>query len=333
MGWHYFDDFGILDLECQASKPGAGQSTFNVAAALLDFEAALRKQKLPLRQQTFLGIVNDFSRMCDNLIRLVPTVAKIAKATGRLENVLYTGRLDATALASIRGDLVFLACSSYDKAVRGGLKLLAEHNIRQDGFIHDSLRLGCLFFLVLFRDMEPRVLVALITPVRPVLIYTDACWEKSRQGKLDAGLGAVVYFPSGEVVKLYSQTPSQLLDMLKPRETQITPIELVTPVATVFTLADRLRDARVISFVDNLPAASCLVSGHSTQMDLQCMTTLFHKLVLELRIRFWVEWIPSAENIADDTSRGKDEPTSALSFPDWLFRPLTYPQLVRAWSG
>jgi hypothetical protein len=301
-------------------------------ATIMKFAAALKKQKLPLRETVFLGIINDFSRMSEGIIRLVPTENKLSKSTARLEGVLSSGKLDQKELNSIRGDLVFLACSSYDKAVRGGFKLMANHNIRADGFIHASLRLGCLFFLKLFRELKPRIIIALITPTKPILLYTDACWEWSSL-KLDAGLGAVFFFPSGAVRKFYSQTPPELLQVLKPRKTQITPIELVTPIVAIETLAAELVGAKIIAFIDNLPAASCLVSGHSTQMDLQCMTTLFHKALLRLQIRLWVEWIPSAENVADDTSRGKDSPTAELQFPQWLFDPLTYPQLVVAWTS
>eukprot|EP00973_Karenia_brevis_P094916 12424826-Karenia_brevis.AAC.1 len=62
--------------------------------------------------------------------------------------------------------------------------------------------------------------------------------------------------------------------------------------------------------------ASAFVKGSSSQMDLQCMTILLHKLFLELRMSCYIEWVPSNLNSADTPSRDPDKFPSLEVFPE-----------------
>jgi hypothetical protein len=204
--------------------------------------------------------------------------------------------------------------------------------VREDRSLHESFKMGLVFFKKLFTEMQPRIIKPMVGFEVVVLIYSDACWVRRPDGTIDAGLGAVVIFPAKRVV-FHGQTPPAILDALQERETQINPIEAVANVATFYSVLHLIRGARVIAFVDNSSAVSSLVSGHSTQMDMQCITTLFHRMLVKEGIKAWFEWIQSALNIADGPSRGQFlglEPAD-FAFPPWLSAPLVYSEMVKKW--
>ena len=56
-------------------------------------------------------------------------------------------------------------------------------------------------------------------------------------------------------------------------------------------------------FNDNLGAACTLISGSSTQEDVQCILTQWQLFVIQYKIAVWIEWIPSDQNPSDEVSR------------------------------
>ena len=88
----------------------------------------------------------------------------------------------------------------------------------------------------------------------------------------------------------------------------------------------------ILLFVDNMSVASALVSGHSTQQDIQCLITIYYWLTATYSMTIWIEWVPSKANPADAVSRSEpvdDLHQGTFDWPDELMHDLTYRHLLR----
>eukprot|EP00973_Karenia_brevis_P021954 3019593-Karenia_brevis.AAC.1 len=205
--------------------------------------------------------------MSKGAISLIPTEAKIQKILGIISEVLQNQFISPADLLSLRGHVVFLACSSYGKASRGAFKLLSIDNVYPDGVPKPSLRMGLHFFHELFAGEKPvRFVSPGVTPHK-VILYTDASWETSIRG-----LGARLLDDEGQW-SCSSHVPTAWLQEFKHRYTQIAPLELLAILGAVHTWEERIRGRYILLFVDNVSIASAVASGSSMQEDLQVMVT------------------------------------------------------------
>ena len=92
--------------------------------------------------------------------------------------------------------------------------------------------------------------------------------------------------------------------VLKERATQIGALEMVAVLLTVHTVQVSIVNSKILLFVDNMSVANSLVSGQSTQQDMQCMLTMFHRYAQKLGLLVWIEWVPTHANVVDPVSRG-----------------------------
>ena len=108
---------------------------------------------------------------------------------------------------------------------------------------------------------------------------------------------------------------------LKPRETQIIPLELLASAALLFTFAERVQGRDIIFFIDNQSVCAALSKGCSKSEDLQVFTTCWHAMAMRLHCRVWFEWVDSKSNPADVLSReARSEYThvvNTLRLPRW----------------
>eukprot|EP00973_Karenia_brevis_P090797 12404310-Karenia_brevis.AAC.1 len=133
---------------------------------------------------------------------------------------------------------------------------------------------------------------------------------------LPLGLGAVIY-DEGFQDSIFSNDP-QILKGFRERRTMITPLEAAAVVGALYTWSNRIRNKLVICFVDNSPACAALAKGSSTQEDLQCLSTLTHRMLCGIGAKVWFEWLPSACNASDSVSRGRGPlDTGPMLFPKW----------------
>ncbi len=65
----------------------------------------------------------------------------------------------------------------------------------------------------------------------------------------------------------------------------------------IFSLCD------VKHFADNTAANGAAVKGYSSSPDLERLVYSFHMRLAEMDTRLWIEYVPSAANIADDPTR------------------------------
>ena len=98
-------------------------------------------------------------------------------------------------------------------------------------------------------------------------------------------------------------------------------MELLAAIAAIFTFIDDLKGLPVIAWIDNQSVRAALASGTSKAEDIHALTSAVHWFCAEHHVGLWVEWVPSATNLADELSRvgssRYSKQVEALRFPPW----------------
>lgn len=151
----------------------------------------------------------------------------------------------------------------------------------------------------------PRVTRALALspePVPPIVMYTDA------SGSPRNGLG-VVLMDGGEILWTSSTCPPFVLENLRPRKTQINPLEVLGVVLGLWTFAEKIRGRRLLVLIDNQSALGAVKKGRSQVPDINEIVFLVRDLCNPCSSPPAFRWVPSELNWADAPSRG--EPPAA----------------------
>ena len=85
--------------------------------------------------------------------------------------------------------------------------------------------------------------------------------------------------------------------------TQIAMAELIAPVIAIRSHLDLFREVAATFYIDNVVAQCALVRGASKAADLSLMGLAFMTRCHALGCSYWIEWVPSNSNLADDGSR------------------------------
>jgi hypothetical protein len=201
--------------------------------------------------------------------------------------------------------------------------------------VTNSLRLGLHFFSCILQEWQPRVMYPLSRAKSAVVLYTDAEWSEYRGcpprvsdaasvwpycAGFSTGMGGLC-FCDGSAVAASGEAPAAVIDSLKPRMTQITPLELLAVAAAVCTFAEQCQGRDVLLFCDNQAACAAIAKGASRATDLQLFTTALHALCFHWHIALWVEYVPTGANPADELSRVGSSPyvkaPTRLMMPAW----------------
>ena len=214
------------------------------------------------------------------------------------------------------GRLEFAASAAWGSAPRArfnGLYLIAKGicgSLSAERDVEWLLRLVGASPMSRHRTLTPR-------NDEPLILYTDA------SGHPMNGLGAVLV-EGDSILWTRSTCPGYLLESLAERATQINPMEVCGVILGLWTFRDRIRDRRLLVFVDNQAALGAIKKGRSSVQD-------FNELVFYTRFvcaNHSVEpvflWVPSELNWSDAPSRG-----SPPLAGDWV-PPITKWQVVTA---
>jgi hypothetical protein len=147
-----------------------------------------------------------------------------------------------------------------------------------------------------------------------VTIFSDASWEPRPPLRFGyACLAFVAFFPNGSI--LYSSCPVPYaifakMYALQPRISPIAALETMALAGAYFSIpSSYLAGSDVNHFGDSKAANGCIARGYSPSPDMARMASAHHIHVTRMSTRVWIEWVPSASNIADLPSR-PDEPGS-----------------------
>ena len=123
------------------------------------------------------------------------------------------------------------------------------------------------------------------------------------------GIGAVLQ--SNRILKHFmSHTSHCRLPPLESRRTQIIAYELTASLEAIRRFSNDIANREFILFTDNKSALGMIRKGRSRRDDIQVIIDYLIFVLRANSAKLHPFWIPSALNISDLPSRGKDAPDS-----------------------
>ena len=125
-------------------------------------------------------------------------------------------------------------------------------------------------------------------------------------------ISIVAYFPrydgmpDDEYVEYYHgaiAVPDTFMKKFVERKQYIGQLELLAAVVAYYTLAEQLKDRKVVHMIDNQSAVAALIKGYSRAPDSVRIVHAFAAFNLVINVISWFEWVNTKANIADLPSR------------------------------
>ena len=140
------------------------------------------------------------------------------------------------------------------------------------------------------KNPKPRLVP--LRPIRPCVVYTDACGE--------GHLGAVLCHPTG--VTTHGHAPRWMYRA----GGGIYEWELLAALLGLCLVIRYTKNTPVVLFVDNQAALAALISGNGDSDLANQICGAFWALAASAAINVWIEYVPSKLNVADAPSRACD---------------------------
>ena len=291
--------------------PGSGQAAFHGIAGLLACQISMPKSSPFARISLSCGVVTDMTRTHvggEVLVRIKPSSKE--KAVLTIDQALVSGALSPYDAGRLHGRLAYVF--GLGKIGRGAMHPIIKREHSLDGQVCLSADIDAALRLLrrlLQLDIPDTVLFSTSRRDSTVAVFSDARWEP--RAPLLYGFGAVafvVFLPSDQVVFAWAEVPHEVFvsqAKLHERKTYICPLEEIALVAAYFNpaLMSVFEHCDMNHFADNTAANGAAWKGYSPAVDLAVLSNAFHLQLLKLQTRVWIEWVPSAANIADDPTR------------------------------
>ena len=305
----------------------------HIVGPLLGFDWGSEKEEQYTANPVSCGVCTDLSRVHSH--QTVDLSVK-AETRNKVHSLMLTAieknSLSPADAASLAGKCRFIL--TFTQFGRAALKPLRDRQYSQPSigpnrFDEDAasswpldaeLRSALQFLIRLFdpsssHDLSLRINL-LPSSRPPVLIWSDASFAPTPGPLLGLGqIGYVVAFRSAwdaplELFYSSAVVPNSYLLTLsryRSQKTFITPLEVAGILAPYATpdLSARLHGQDVLHFADNQAANFSAIKGYSKAPDIGHLVTNLHLSLTRLNIRFWLEYVRSKSNIADDPSRAE----------------------------
>lgn len=311
----YVDDFDTVDLVFphprRKRRTCGGDAQFYVGRLHrllgLDFEELKHQEGCTFND--FLGVSCDLGFVNDlESPRVVfsPTERRIDNTLELLTLFETRQRLLPREAESMFGKLQFMFYALARNVGRSALQPLLFRAREIDGAGSawtTALQEMTLFLRALLHNYPPFVIRLRPRSDQPLILYTDASSSSAR-----SGLGFV--FIDYRSISLISDAliPASILELfLRSGNTSIINLcELLAIISAFLTLGNRLRNARIIVFIDNTSALSWCIHGVSRHPEAARLTHALHLYIASLGCEVFWEYVPSAANPADLPSRAAD---------------------------
>ena len=297
----FYDDFPMFAPESLA------QDTDDSASRLLDLlgwrHAKTGTKAQPFRPQfQVLGCSLDLTGICNGCLTLENKPGRIDRLVALLENIRTSGSLTKHQGQVIHG-LMRYACGFFSGKHLHQVcaEVLAISNSLSGGRPREVASF-CDYAIQMLQSAEPRQVRAGLER-KPILIFTDGCWEKDF-----AGIGAVVIdIASSRRLVCKGTVPPALIQKWKSvvGEHLICQIELYVMVLLRWQFRDWLCNRRSIWWVDNDAARYCVIKGLSPSETMKNLVREFYAVDTTSPTFSWIERVPSFSNAADGPSRGQ----------------------------
>ena len=321
---HYYDDASIVEPRFAGRS---GQRAAWMVHEVVGIPFAEKKHEKMRGYNPFLGIVSDFTRR-PGFVEMRVKESRRTKLLKDLGDVLKSGELTGAQAAKLRGKLYFTSLTAFGGVGRAPLQALAKRQYSDGDYkrLDDDLRRAVVAMRALLERLPPRS-IPLVDSERSECIYiwSDAMWEPVRGDDGEAlqvfdevsgesfyiakaTLAFAVYRAwTGTWAHSYKDVGIDILRQLTPgKKTYIGQLEALAAAAVMHTLPEEWLAGRDgYMWIDNMGAKYSLQKGSARKEDSARIVDSFSKRVASLGFRPWIEYVPSAQNVADLPSRDK----------------------------
>ena len=205
-----------------------------------------------------------------------------------IKHILSSDCLDSGDASELCGRLAFLNAHVFNRLGRALLRPLIwrQRQPCSESKLTKRLRFALQWFLrVLELGLARKTRLNTSPSMKMVFLYSDA------EGS--GGVGAVAVMPDGTSRFLQGQVPRSVVRQLKHQKTQIVAFELLAALIALVSLCpDELRGCRVVHFIDNTAALSCVLRGFSRVSDLADIAGRLWFESLGLEIWYHADFFP-----------------------------------------
>jgi hypothetical protein len=321
---HYYDDAATVEPRFAGRS---GQRAIWMVHEVAGIPFAKKKHEKMRPANPFLGIESDFASR-PGFVEMRVKKKRRENLLSDLDSVLERGELTGAQAARLRGKLYFTSLTAFGGVGRAPLQALAkrQYSDGRDNVLNDDLRRAVVAMRALLEKLPPR-LIPLVDSDRSECIYiwSDAMWEPLRgdDGEalqvFDEVSGESFYIAkatlafsvyrawTGTWAHSYKDVGIDILRQLTPgKKTYIGQLEGLAAAAVLHTLpAEWLAGRDGFMWIDNMGAKYSLQKGSARKEDSARIVDSFSKRVASLGFRPWIEYVPSAQNVADLPSRDK----------------------------
>jgi hypothetical protein len=357
---NYVDDFTCADLLAskgtevamrsgQMLAVGSSQGALHYMAIKLNVSLTREPGKMvPWRvDPTSCGVQTDLSRWSTHgIINMRVKESSRVKVIAMVTDVLQRGHVSVSLAESITGKLRYvMGCMGrVGLAATNPLTKFCHCGESGERPISAPLFASLRFILSLLRGQLPDFSIRCDQPKQaPVVVFSDASYSPASVDEQSYGVGGVafvMYIPDSKRLLFAAATVPQsvLAKLAKVREeagmcaqeTFITDLESIA-IAAVYmnsACAKWTFDRQVLHFADNQAANAGFIKGYSSAPNLARVVSATHLRWARNNINVWVEYVRSAQNIADLPSRWSNDELIALGGVEVTFE---FPD-VEAWS-
>ena len=294
----FYDDFPMF------SPASLAENADEAASALFDLlgwlHAKTGTKASPFKPQfQVLGCSLNLEEIATGTLVLENKPGRLDRVVSLLEQVRSAGTLTRHQGQVIHG-LMRYACGffsgKYLHQVCAEVLALCFSTTRKSSDVSSF----CNYAIQMLRAAVPKRL-SVNFDKRPVLIFTDGCWESNF-----AGIGAVIFDTATDQAYVCSGVvPDELLTLWKKAvgDHLICQIELYVMVIVRWQFRTLLHNRRSIWWVDNDSARFCVIKGLSPSPSMRALVREFYAIDAETPSFSWVERVPSLSNISDGPSR------------------------------
>ena len=300
---HFFDDFFMV-LRRHESLEGSFfvKEAFN----LLGFKLDPEKTQVPAKVAMVLGVaINTEALASEKMLKVEPKPTRIRNLCEMIDMVIRQGALTPNMAASLSGKFGFLCSTMFGKVGRCcSAALRARQYGPQDETVLTPQLITSLNLMKKFALTSPSRKLMLNDSSPPMIIYTDASDVPERQpDRWVVGAVLVNVVEDYSLQHTYWVVPQEIIDKWIPKQSYMGQLETLACPLALYTWSSKLRRKRVLLFVDNDSAASCLVRGYSPKQDSCSLVGQFWLAASETETEIYIDRVESKSNIADGPSR------------------------------
>ncbi|CAE7214548.1 unnamed protein product [Symbiodinium sp. CCMP2456] len=304
----FYDDFPLLEIQSGAKL---ASESFEHLLRKIGWKYSTDPDKSHGFEETFdlLGVRLTTRDIANGVVSLQNRTSRVEKMKDAFVRLGLSGKWTIREIQSLQGQVNFALGFASGRALKLLQRALGSF-IRDPGArAAEDLRALCSFGIKLLDECRPRVF-GCRGPEQPVLIFTDAAYEK---GKASYGIVLIDAFTSTRLVG-GGNIPDDLVNFWKldSPEQVIAQAEAYAVVLGRLVMRSFIHGRRVLYFVENEGAREVLVKGASRSRTLLLLGSLFFEMENLDQSLTWLERVASASNVADAPSRGEIRETAAM---------------------